>query len=513
MKSLNLLPLSRLSMLLSLILGVLVFSFIVQPYLHLSWDSVTYIHLAKSIVYQSSYEYDNIPHIKYPPGFPLILAATIYFLNGNNLHFRTLIALFGITTVLFLNLLSQKTYDIAEPSNRLHRFIFPTLTCLLLISDIRFCISTSYVLADVPFTAVLIVSIYFSLTVINSSTISYKGMLIPLIANAFLSSLRIVGVALGGALVIWNIFFWRSSSQRRRINVLLLIGANVFLPVFWLLRSSLLAPVFPYDTLDHVGYLPELFTSGMGTASAKQVSLYGALDRIQENLHHIFQQLLVTLSNQSLNSWYGIGIASVLFVPLIVGATPTSPVAWFLILVVLIYGAIVAIWEAEQGLRFFVPMAPLLYLYITKGIQRIYAGSNRYIRAGIWLLIASILIVRFEKIGDFIRYEQTRPYPRTKEEQQWLDSGQWLAENLSKNQIFLAEDAPVLAYLSLRRGYAAPPDPDRLSSYVTALDIEYILNRENMPWTDTIDKFAQNKGYPPVAQISGFRIYHVIPNG
>lgn len=144
---------------------------------------------------------------------------------------------------------------------------------------------------------------------------------------------------------------------------------------------------------------------------------------------------------------------------LVLGVAPRCCVSWFLAFIILVYGSIVALWEAEQGLRFSVPMAPLIYLCLTKGFKRLYTRSNRSFRAGLCLLMVLILIVRFSKVGDFIKYEQSRPYPRTQEEQQWLDVSQWLIKNLADNQKFLAEDAPVLAYLSSRRGFAAPQIP------------------------------------------------------
>lgn len=481
-----------------------------QPFLHLSWDSATYVKLANSIIYHGSYDYDNIPHIKYPPGFPAILAPIAYYLDGEYIYFRALIALFATINLYFLNILFQKTDYTSPPSNHFIRAVFPTLACLLLISDVRYCISSSYVLADVPFAAALTMTAYITVPIIEGSIMSRGRIFVSLVAVIFLSTLRIVGVAMGGALFLWILTFWKSSHQRTKNYVFLLIIANVSVVVLWLLRSAILAPSFLYDSLDHVGYLPELFTSGIGTVSAKQVSLYEAIVRVQKNLHFIINQLFITLSNQNLNSWYGPSFVTILSIFLLLGAAPGCCVSWFLAFIILVYGSIVALWEAEQGLRFSVPMAPLIYLYITKGFKQLYTRSNQSFRAVLCLLMVLILIVRFKKVGDFIKYEQSRPYPRTQEEQQWLDVSQWLIKNLSDNQKFLAEDAPVLAHLSSRKGFAAPPDPSKLDSYIRALKVEYILNRENMPWTNTIEKFADINRYPEVAQTSGYRIYHII---
>lgn len=364
-----------------------------RGYLTYDGDMATYLGLGASLSRGDGYIFNGTLHTKYPPGLPVLLAPLFRAGIGSVHNAQMLIVCVSIASLLVTYL-----YLVGRDATR------PLLICLVIaISPAFYDVSTSRVYADVPYLFCSIAVLAWaerlaarptgsdgrpSLAAVAAlcvvAAVAFRTAAVSLVAalvvaavhigvfrrgtgcRATATALAAVSAAGLGASSLWSWYVARFTNSE-------FIGQSTT-PYFRLLRLSnphqpdlgeatLLQIVgrFPSGVLRQIAHAAEMLT-GVAWLQASWTSP-------------------LVLATLTLVGW---GLAREM-------RRPQPLAGWYL----LTYCALFALWPFDEGRRFLVPVAPLIFLFAFEGLRSAHswvAGQDRA-RLGVACAIMGALLL------------------------------------------------------------------------------------------------------------------------
>jgi 4-amino-4-deoxy-L-arabinose transferase-like glycosyltransferase len=310
-------------------------------------DSAYYVSLAQSIAHGKGYTFDGNPHIKYPPGLPLLLAPS-YFFQKPYLYDHALIVSFvlGIMAVVYIYFRNQ----------------LGILWCLLLVVLIGcsfwlWQFSCVFILSDVPLAAFVLFTCLAGRAFLNTSSPSWRLTIGLTVLLIFSCLIRTIGVVLLPALIASAIVKKASKDQWKKIAAAL--GLSILVLVGWALRNHFAGQqlIFAEDT-----YVKQFLWNDPYNKDEGRLTPVGILDRMAANLVHYARASEALFLNRKDISEHGVPVIGLLILALAIGSSVyqlkrSGEVHDFF---VIIYCAALLLWPSQAGVRFLLPIFVLI---------------------------------------------------------------------------------------------------------------------------------------------------------
>ncbi len=437
-----------------ILLGVLFFlalaaplALTVRPYFKLSHDAATYSVLARNLASGRGYTYQGYAHVKYPPGFPAVLAPVFALWGTNFLALRAFMALLGA-----LSLLAAWRFAAARHGERTGAAVAASIGVTAFF--IRF---AGYTLTDVPFMGL------FCLAALScTSLLRRPGTKKALLAGgliAWASSFRLVGLILLPALFL----SWVTARRERKPWMPLLAAClpPLLLLGLWSLYKATAYPRIPETLREGATYLGEL-RGGLWLGAPR-----GVLPNLARQLETKPVLLAGTaarfLSGERVGlpgrgGWTGqagalsfLLLAILLFLVFRVGWRRKEPADWFLLL----YLGVLLVTPPFGGPRYFLPLLPLLYGGIYEAAADL-GGRMAGRRKGA-VLLAFLLVLGLwgpetvKALGE----EWRNPYYQG-DQAPFVESLDYFREKAPKGTVLILNEAAVAHFLTKRPAWGFP---------------------------------------------------------
>jgi len=335
----------KLSVLLLIVLSALLFINIRNGH---DWgdDFAQYLIQAANIIHDKAQTANGLVQASdkfavaaYPAGFPLLISP-VYAFSGYE------ITPYLILMTLLLILLCTLVF-------RYYSYYLPAGIAFIMLLFFAFHPETldlkAQILSEIPFT--LILTSLFLLC--RRSEITIRKLILAGVLSGLLVSMRIAGLLIVPAFLLWQVFNSVTSRDQRTPMVMagnmltyILTSAAVFL-----LINSLLIPV-PLGSLS--GFYSD-------AAAANEFRFISNLNQYADECQDIFR---LPLLNTALWKWLCAGLILTGFVLRLLRFRSLPD--WFFLLYILLLGAYP---YASGGFRFLFPVFPLLILYLMEGIK------------------------------------------------------------------------------------------------------------------------------------------------
>jgi hypothetical protein len=333
-------------------------------------DSSAYMGLARSLLTGEGYTFAEIPHTKYPPLFPLLLAVSSWWGGQENYALmQYMVAMFWVLSILFTYLLFSKSdfpgvrsKGVSLRRGPLMGLIF-ALCMTTSIYGVQY--ATVFLRTEPVYTALSLGAVFFGLRIQSGKTptaTSLAGFLI-LFQLAFFT--RMAGAALAGALMLILVLdknSWvRSEGRWIRFALILLLCASG--PVLWKIRNDRV------QTEASTGYGAE-FNQAYGLDLTKNRDLemeplrpLGLAERVLDNTRVFAESCAKMIFNSNKGG-------AKLLVAILMGGLCGFGLLLSLVqrrsfvdYYCLIYLGIYWVWPFNQQQRFYLPLLPFLLEY------------------------------------------------------------------------------------------------------------------------------------------------------
>jgi hypothetical protein len=333
-------------------------------------DSAAYVGLARSLSAGEGYSFSDVPHTKYPPFFPVVLALAGALSSEESYGaMQYWIASFwivsiGVVFLLFAGIKLHGSSFVTRgiPKNGLTGLVF----ALLMASSIYMLqYATVFLRTEMVFCALSLASVWLALRIQQDEGPSFPRLccFVALFVCTYLT--RMAGVALVGAMILVFVLdkgSWvrRSSKWLPAMGLIVLCMAG---PALWMVRNKAIESPASTD------YASE-FTQSYGLDLTKNqdfdmetISVMGMCRRILENMNVFTESCAKMLLNSNRGGAksavkFAVGILCVfgLFFCLV---RRRSFVDYYCLLYLLLY----FVWPFNQQQRFYMPIFPFLVEY------------------------------------------------------------------------------------------------------------------------------------------------------
>jgi hypothetical protein len=478
-----------------------VYAAAISPHWWIGHDSALYLTLARNLADGRGYTLAGQPHTHVPPGFPLFLAGLNKMGAGGFLALNSVMCLLGLATLALVFLLLRRL---------VHRDWAFVLTVVLGLSN-EMLQRSGEILSDVP----------FMLLVTAALLLCYRGWAkdrpAPLVWE--LASLLLVACcwfrAAGLPLVLGAVL---GLALAARGKARLRAAANA--AAVCTLLAVCLVMAYQYIQADAQP------TAGSYTGSLKRLLAdKSVLQLLAQTLAHFYAasgQLSRLLVVQRLPLW----LCMILWV---------VPIAWGMVLrmkrgdfigpiTVAVYVAGLSMASALPRTRYFLPIAPLLLLYLVEGWAWLVSRVTRKpIVASFWGAGLMIVLLAFNLplVGRNIYQKHRHDAFASQQDGKWRDSiaaGEFLSAMAPIDGNVLAEQ--VVGYLSRADCPAvsaafqnAPPPPEELEWFLRRQRIAYVTvdTRKPAPLDSQLQALLAPQG-PPVFTHGSLQLYRFKPS-
>jgi hypothetical protein len=443
-------------------------------------DNASYLILGQSIAesgaYRDIHRPGSPPHVDHPPVYPLVLS--VFHLIAKHNYF--LPKLLNITLLVTLLIFFIKTLE-KEDKGSFQR-VLPWLGTVLGINSVLLSYS-HWILAEIPYTLVSILSIYFFYQFERERReLHFFGALL-LAVVAFYT--RLNGLSLVAAYVLYFLF----TRQFRRSAIAFLTSLVLIFP--WILRYVLIrgseaGGYYPAFTF----FLKSIYDPVQGTMTLGDFLGRFGLNIVKYGTWGLGTSLLgLKFSNVTM----GLGVLCLLLI--IVGAWKGKHLKNRLLFIYLVlYGAIILSWPpAWTDKRFLLPIVPFLFVYIVQGLA-FFLGrwTRKRKRFAVTLplgLFGVIYLVQLIAVAPStwnrnLRYLRGDRYATAPPGYKHLfQAAAWTRRHIRKDAIFLARK-PNLFFLHSQHKAVTYPlvlDTEVLREYMEQNEVNYIVH-----WTSNV---------------------------
>jgi hypothetical protein len=165
--------------------------------------------------------------------------------------------------------------------------------------------------------------------------------------------------------------------------------------------------------------------------------------------------------------------------------------------------------EMWSGMRFLIPMIPLLIYYFLSGLRAFMRilGARLSLRAG-QLLVAVVVVVLLFSSASGIARASGRLYRYPAQWENYFAAATWCRQNTDAGSIFVARK-PSLFYLQARRkvlNYPYTSEAARMMSFLAENGVDYVLV-DGFTWTGTTRRYlipaieAHRERFQPVYRL------------
>ena len=468
-----------------LALTTFLYLFVVVPYWKPTWDSATYISLARALVQGDGYTYMGYPHLKYPPGFPLLLAPIELVFGHHYLLMRLLIAGCAVGSVGGTYLLLRQKVGIRAALG----------ISTMVAGSYALLLEATRILSDVPYMLVSIAAILVAERYQERLSRRTGLQLMALILVTY--SIRLVGFALAfavAAALLSNV--GRHSLRVRAKHAALVVAAMVVVMGLWMGRNALVTEHLPAELREALSYERELIVTNPSDPHSSTVRWESMIARLRQNVKYYEQLHANLLTSRHAQNATVVHVLSLLWV---VGwgiacYRRRGVLEYYTFFYVWIY----LLWPSLQGERFLVPILPMLFYYTllplfsllewASQIQQEASGDHelqtptgrwwlrlphfgRIAKITLWMLPYVLVTVYIQLsvagVTDFIRQERQEPYYRG-ETAEYIEAIQWVRDHTPPNTVIITDRAPWAYLLSDRHSYTSPwvDDADEVLSSI-----------------------------------------------
>lgn len=362
-----------------LLAGVaLAFGSAVRPVWTIDPDAAAYLSLARSLAQDEAYVLDGVPHAKYPPGLPSVLAIAMRLGDGPDDY------------ALFHAILVACVVGAVALSDRIVRQLgYPDAAALAVAA----CVGTSQILFELSVVYLRTEPLFVLLSLAALSallgTCSRDGGVLGALAAGLLTSAatltRLAGVTL---LVVPLLAFVRPSASGGQRGRALLAGLIGTLGLAgwawhgWTVRQA--HPEAPDYALELVAAQPRDLTKTI-RLDMPRLDAAGAVRRVigdhatEGNAQVLARATGVLLTNAHRTGSklvIGVGLLALVALGLVSlwrRGPPHADVAAYVVATIALY----LVWPFNQQERFYVPLLPLLLLAAGEALTRLWALAQR----------------------------------------------------------------------------------------------------------------------------------------
>ena len=410
-------------------------------------DDAIYVATAKGIVERGRYLMPflpgEVPHCKYPPLFPLLLAGVWYVFPD----FPENVLYFEILSLLLCGLSLSLAYFLLVSRGYVSR-VNAVLGLLLVLTSHLYLYYGSVAMSEMLFSCLLIASLY------------YFDSLSAAPGKGSLQKFFTCGVLLGLACLTRSagIFFLPAfilALIRSRARLICFIFGVVLTYGPWILwsghaRKSVQNPEELAYYLGYLSWIDTLF------GIFHRVAIYNFTETIFIFPLAFFESFSWFFEDKS-GAWLVVLLAGLLG---IAGWSSTFKTKRFVTLAPLSYLVLVNLWPG-QPIRMIVPLLPILIPICLEGtgtiIQKL--KYNSYLQLGVRAFLGFAILANILKLGDYrtLVGETKIPYleiPKTGEEVTWADYQimlNWISDHASSSDIIASTIDPIVYLYTGRR--------------------------------------------------------------
>lgn len=434
-------------------------------------DNASYYMLGQALAQGEGYvnisKFDKTPNNHYPPGYPAIMSIFMHAIDAL-IFYKILNGLFLLGGLLLFYNISTEIL-----SNRVLAFIL-ILFCLLNFHLLQY---GSMMMSEVPFFFFSSVALLFFIRKKEAQPwfkqYSFYTLLAALVIGYYIRSL---GIALVGATII-TLFL-----KRKWIPGLALGAGFVALALPWFIRSQQLGGGSYMRQLTMINpYQPNLGKAGFSdflTRAANNFSRY-----ITEEIPSALFPFTEVNYRESGNAGdYVIGI--VLLGLVIFGLFSLKRFRGFFLLYLLFTFIILLLWpDVWVGVRFIVPIIPILGLGLINGIysilQYIFQAAGR--SAPVWAM-AVLPLLLIPSVNKLHEQASVSLHPAW---ENYYSMGEWLRQN-APSDVVVSCGKPALFYLYSRTYTMRYPFEQNAEKLIQALEeaqVDYVVIDQVYPNT------------------------------
>lgn len=447
-----------------LIAAAALYAPLVVPYWKPTWDSGTYITLAQSLAEGKGYSYLGDPHVKYPPGFPLLLTPILFLFGKNYLLMRALIAACAVGSIAAAFSLIRKSAS----------FGFALAAAVMTAVCYAMYFEATRVLSDLPY---MFASLGALLAMERYRSEPSRRMFWTAVALAAASySIRIVGLMLAPAFALSLLMDAKGDAEEgaeggepikerlKRAGVVL--GVMALAVCVWMGRNALVKSDEGAELWEAATYERELIVGRATDPTSETINSSQFMARLKHNAVHYINLTASLLTGRKARS----GASAYLLAGL-------ACLGWVLSLrrrrgvmeyYAALYAAVFLIWPAHQGERFLVPILPMIFFYAltpfasllewTASRFKTLAGPLfRNISIAVFLTAAAVgfLFSNASSLSAAVKRERAVPYYQGGMGD-YMAAFVWVKENAPEDAVLIANRAPYGIITAERPTYTVP---------------------------------------------------------
>ncbi len=443
------------------LLGVVagVFAFLgFDPYPSTIGDNAEFVILSRSVLAGKGFSYINHPEerpaTKYPPGFPLMLAAWGAFFGTTFVSLKLFVALTYVGAVVLTFILGR----------RLIGDNLALVAALMVASSSSFIRYSHTVLSEMPYALFSLVLLYF----VMYRPPGRRSLIATALLCVWVYYVRTVGGTLVLAVAVYHLL------ETRRKYGLILLAVLVTASVAWALRNyaaagegsrylSVLMKVDPYHPhkgdIDLADLIVRMGRNLLGYTS--ELIAYTVLPSYHVHVAGAEVSLLRNLVSVGVVAFAAVGGYTLRRKAVVVNL--------YLLLYLLAYLIWPDVWMSD---RFMIPIAPLVAIYAVQGIYRVCTLAGLPRRAAVAACIAVMLTNAYALKLYVARERGYMPLWAN-----YIQCALWSARNTRPDDIFICRKPFFFYIFSDRRTVSYPftPDKEKMKDYFRESGADYVV--------------------------------------
>ncbi|MBM3214975.1 hypothetical protein FJZ36_08685 [Candidatus Poribacteria bacterium] len=430
-----------------------VYGLTVVPYWKTTWDSATYIDIAESLLRGEGYSYNGYPHTKYPPGFPLLLAAVEIVADRNFLWMRALIVACAVTSIALTYALIRR----CESSVVAIAVAAMTGACFAVVFE------GTRILSDLPYMACSLGTLYIAERYGRDRRSSVLCALIALMVASY--SVRIVGFVLAPAIAlapVLNPSQWRDRERRR--DAVIVVATMGLVIAAWMGRNAVVTRHLPVGLRESLSYESELVAVAPDDPGSARIGTTHVVSRLRSNAVY-YEGLIAGMltGRRARGSAWMHGLAAVVVLGWLLSVIRSRSATD---LYAGMYAVVFLLWPSPQGERFVVPVVPLMMYYALAPWLWLWNRAGRAMtRVPVGDLLAmgaaiAVVWLNARLVVPMIRAERRTPY-YDQGTQNYLDSIAWVGDHTPADSVIITDRAPYAVLFGERRAFTSPWTADQ----------------------------------------------------